>query len=67
MEKSTDTLQKAFGAIIDSVGFAQFISGPMHIVDLNVFPHNPGLPSHYVCIRNKYSEYRNQGLPKAAL
>ena len=52
MEKSTDPLQKAFGAIIDSVGFVQHVSGPTHchshtldlvlshlinVVDLNVF------------------------------
>ena len=58
MEKSTDPLQKAFGAIIDSVGFVQHVSGPTHchshtldlvlshgmnVVDLKVFPHNPGL------------------------
>ena len=30
MEKSTDPLQKAFGAIIDSVGFVQHVSGPTH-------------------------------------
>ena len=62
MEKSTDPLQKAFGAIIDSVGFPQHDSGPTHchshtmdlglsrgiiIVDLNVFPHNPGLSNHH--------------------
>ena len=58
MEKSTDPLQKAFGAIIDSVGFVQHVSGPTHchshtldlvlsqglnVVDLNAFPHNSGL------------------------
>ena len=63
MEKSTDPLQKAFGAIIDSVGFVQHVSGPTHchihtldlvlshgiyIVDLNVFPHNPGLLDHHL-------------------
>uniref|UniRef100_A0A8L0DTG8 Reverse transcriptase domain-containing protein n=1 Tax=Oncorhynchus mykiss TaxID=8022 RepID=A0A8L0DTG8_ONCMY len=63
MEKSTDPLQKAFGAIIDSVGFVQHVSGPTHchshtldlvlshginVVDLNVFPHNPGLSDHHV-------------------
>ena len=52
MEKSTDSLQKAFGAIFDSMGFVQHVSGPIHchshtldlvlsrginIVDLNVF------------------------------
>ena len=62
MEKSTDPLQKAFGAIIDSVGFVQHVSGPTHchshtldlvlshginVVDLNVFPHNPGLSDHH--------------------
>ena len=30
MEKSTDPLQKAFRAIIDSVGFVQHVSGPTH-------------------------------------
>jgi hypothetical protein len=30
MEKSTDPLQKAFGAIIDLVGFVQHVSGPTH-------------------------------------
>ena len=30
MEKSTHPLQKAFGAIIDSVGFVQHVSGPTH-------------------------------------
>ncbi|XP_064814245.1 uncharacterized protein LOC135529412, partial [Oncorhynchus masou masou] len=59
MEKSTDPLQKAFGAIID---FVQHVSGPTHchshtldlvlshginVVDLNVFPHNPGLSDHH--------------------
>ena len=29
MEMSTDPLQKAFGAIIDSVGFVQHVSGPL--------------------------------------
>ena len=72
MEKSTDTLQKVFGAIIDSVGFGQHVSGPTHchsqtlylvlsrrinVVDLNVFPLNPGLiigpPFYYVCNCNK--------------
>ena len=68
MEKSTDPLQKAFGAIIDSVGFVQHVSGPTHchshtldlvlshginVVDLNVFPHNPGPPFYYVCNCNK--------------
>ncbi|CDQ87263.1 unnamed protein product [Oncorhynchus mykiss] len=63
MEKSTDPLQKAFRAIIDSVGFVQHVSGPTHchshtldlvlshginVVDLNVFPHNPGLSNHHV-------------------
>uniref|UniRef100_A0A8C7JRN6 Reverse transcriptase domain-containing protein n=1 Tax=Oncorhynchus kisutch TaxID=8019 RepID=A0A8C7JRN6_ONCKI len=58
MEKSTDPLQKAF----DSVGFVQHVSGPTHchshtldlvlshginVVDLNVFPHNPGLSDHH--------------------
>jgi hypothetical protein len=62
MEKSTDSLQKAFGTIIDPVGFVQHVSGPTHchshtldlvlsrginIVDLNVFPHTPGLSDHY--------------------
>jgi hypothetical protein len=62
MEKSTDPLQKAFRAIIDSVGFVQHVFGPTHwhshtldlflscginIVDLNVFPHNPGLLDHH--------------------
>ena len=60
MEKSTDPLQKAFGTIIDSVGFVQHVSGPTHchtldlvlshginVVDLNVFPHNPGLSDHH--------------------
>ena len=62
MEKSTDSLQKAFGAIIDSVGFVQNVSGPTHchsrtldlvlsrrinVVDLNVFPQNPGLSDHH--------------------
>ena len=62
MEKSTDPLQKAFGAIIDSVGFVQHISGPTHchshtlelvlsnginVVDRNVFPRNPGLSDHH--------------------
>ena len=61
MEKSTDPLQKAFGAIIDSMGFVQHVSGPTHChshtldlvlsrginVDLNVFPHNPGLSDHH--------------------
>jgi hypothetical protein len=52
MEKSTDPLQKAFGTIIDSVGFVQHVSRPTHchshtldlvlsrgidVVDLNVF------------------------------
>ena len=61
MEKSTDPLQKAFGAIIDSVDFVQHVSGPTHchshtldlvlshginVVDLNVFPHNPGLSTN---------------------
>jgi hypothetical protein len=47
---------------MDSVGFVQHVSGPTHchshaldlvlsrginIVDLNVFPHNPGLSDHY--------------------
>ena len=60
MEKSTGPLQKAFGAMIDSVGFVQHVSGPTHyhshtldivlslginIVDL--FPHNPGLSDHH--------------------
>ena len=54
-------LQKAFGAILDSEGFVQHVSGPTHchshimdlvlshgiIVDLNVFPHNPGLSDHH--------------------
>ena len=54
--------KKAFGAIIDSVGFVQHVSGPTHchshtpdqvlshginVVDLNVFPHNPGLSDHH--------------------
>ena len=58
LEKSTDPLQKAFGAIINSVGF---VSGPIHchchtldlvlshginVVDLNVFPLSPGLSDH---------------------
>ena len=30
MEKSTDLLQNDFGAIIDSVGFVQHVSGPTH-------------------------------------
>ena len=30
MEKSTDPLQKAFGVIIDSVGFVQHVSRPTH-------------------------------------
>ena len=30
MEKSTDPLQEAFGAIVDSVGFVQHVSGPTH-------------------------------------
>ena len=49
--------QKAFGAIIDSVGFLQHVSGPTHchshtldlvlshginIVDLNIFPWSIG-------------------------
>ena len=65
MEKSIDPLQKAFGAIIDSVGFVQHVSGPTHchshtldlvlscginVVDLNVFPHNPGLSHHHFII-----------------
>ena len=60
--KSTDTLQKAFGAIIDSVDFVQHVYGPTHchshtldlvlsrginIVDLNDFPHNPELQDHH--------------------
>ena len=63
MEKSADPLQKAFGAIIDSVGFVQHVSGPTHwhshtldlvwshginVVDLNVFPHSPGLSDHHL-------------------
>jgi hypothetical protein len=61
MEKSTDPLQKAFGAIIDSIGFVQHVSGPTHChshtLDLflscginivfNVFPHNSGLSDHH--------------------
>ena len=62
MEKSTDPLQKAIGAIIDSVGFVQRVSGPTHcqshtldlvlsrrinVVDLNVFPHIPGRSDHH--------------------
>jgi hypothetical protein len=62
MEKSTDPLQKAFGAIINSVGFVQHVSGPTHchshtldlvfshginVVDLNVFPHIPGLLDYH--------------------
>ena len=62
MEKSADPLQKAFGPIIDSVGFVLHVFGPTHchrhtldlvlsrginVVDLNVFPHNPGLPDHH--------------------
>ena len=58
MEKSTDPHQKT---PIDSVGFVQHVSGPTHchshtldlvlshginVVDLNVFPHNPGLSDH---------------------
>jgi hypothetical protein len=59
MEKSTDPFQKAFGDIIDSVGFVQHLSEPTHChthtldlilyhgidsVYLNVcFLHNPGL------------------------
>ena len=54
--------KKAFGAIIDSVGFVQHVSGPTHchshtldlvlshginVVDLNVLPHNPGLLDHH--------------------
>ena len=67
MEKSTNPLQKA---IIDFVGFVQHVSGPTHchshtlglvlshginVVDLNVFPHNPGLSDHHfnVCNCNK--------------
>jgi hypothetical protein len=63
-EKCTDPLQKAFGAIIDSVGFVQHVSGPTHcqsypgpslshginVVDLNVFHHNPGLSDHHFII-----------------
>ena len=30
MEKSTNPLQKAFGAVIDSVGFVQHVSGHTH-------------------------------------
>ena len=62
MEKSTNPLQKAFGTIVDSVGFVQYVSGPTHchnytldlvlsslinIVDRNVFPHNPGLSDYH--------------------
>ena len=58
MEKSTDTLQKAVGAIIDSVVIVQRVSCHSHtldlvlshginVVDLNVFPHNPGLSDHH--------------------
>ena len=63
MEKSTDPLQKAFGTIINSVGFVQHVSRLTHchshtpdlvlsrginIVDLNVFPHYPGLSDHHI-------------------
>ena len=37
MEKYTDPLQKAFRAIIDSVGFVQHVFGPTHC-------HSPGSP-----------------------
>ena len=62
MKKSTDPIQKAFGAIIISMGFVQHLSGPTHchshtldlvlsrginIVDL-VLPHNPGLSDHHI-------------------
>ena len=63
MEMSTDPFQTAFGAIIDSVGFVQHISGPTHchshtldlvlshginIVDLIVVPRNPRLSDHHL-------------------
>ena len=62
MVKSTDQLQNAFGAIIDSAGFVQHVSGPTHLhshtldpvlshginaVDFNVFPYNPGLSDYH--------------------
>ena len=57
MEKSTDPLQKSFRAIIDSVGFRPthcqshsldlLLSRGINVVDLNVFPHNPGLLDHH--------------------
>ena len=60
MEKSTDPLQKAFGAIIDSVGLVQHVSSPTHghshtlalvlsrgINVVEVFLHNPGLSDHH--------------------
>ena len=62
MEKSTDPIQTAFGAIIDSVGFVQHVFGPTqchcHVLDLvssrgiNVVDLN-GPPFYYVCNRNK--------------
>ncbi|KAJ7987337.1 hypothetical protein DPEC_G00325440 [Dallia pectoralis] len=61
MENTNDPLQKAFNAIIDSVGFLQHVSGPTHchnhtldlvlskginVIDLTIFPQNPGLSDH---------------------
>ncbi|KAJ7986671.1 hypothetical protein DPEC_G00342300 [Dallia pectoralis] len=72
MENTNDPLQKAFSAIIDSVGFLQHVSGPTHchnhtldlvlskginVIDLTIFPQNPGLSDHnLITFSNKTSD-----------
>ena len=78
-EKSTDSLQKAFRAIIDSMCLLTpthchshtldlIVSCGINIVDLNGFPHNPGLSDHH-CIKLQQiiSSDPNQGSSKAVL
>ena len=48
LEKSTDPLQKAFGAVTaHSHTLDLVLSRGINIVDLNVFTHNPGLSDHH--------------------
>ncbi|CDQ88938.1 unnamed protein product [Oncorhynchus mykiss] len=54
MEKSTDPLQKAFGAIIGfcptclrTYSLPQSLSRGINVVDIIFFTHNPGLSDHH--------------------
>ena len=77
MENPNDPLQKAFQAIIDSMGFIQHVSGPTHchnhtldlvlsreidIVDLIIYPQNPGLSDH--CLITLTVKTRNPLAPQ---